>query len=92
MANFDWPKFDRNEDLGNIKVPYTLTQVTDDHPLGTKLTITQIRTEARKLDLKKVRTGSINILTPLRSMFREATGEVPSTDDSRAFSKIPDSV
>jgi hypothetical protein len=88
VANFDWPRFDRNEDLGNIKVPFTLTQARNDQPLGTKLIISQIRTEARKLDLKKVRTGSINILTPLRSMFRQTTGEVPSTEGG-ALSEDP---
>nr|WP_314122996.1 sensor histidine kinase [uncultured Brevundimonas sp.] len=74
-ATFDWPKFDQHADLGTVQVPYTVERVADDSPLGTSLTITKIRSEARRLDLKKVRTGSIDILTPLRSMFREATGE-----------------
>ncbi|MDP2181011.1 MAG: sensor histidine kinase [Actinomycetota bacterium] len=75
VATFDWPKFDQHADLGLVKVPYTVERVGDDTPLGTSLMITKIRSEARRLDLKKVRTGSINILTPLRSLFREATGE-----------------
>ena len=87
-ATFDWPKFDQHEDLGLVKVPYTLEQVGDDTPTGTTLTITRIRAEAKRLDLKKVRTGSINILTPLRSLFREATGEDPDTIDDN-LSKDP---
>ncbi|ESZ71651.1 hypothetical protein X726_28165 [Mesorhizobium sp. L103C105A0] len=26
-ATFDWPKFDRHEDLGKVQVPYVLTEV-----------------------------------------------------------------
>lgn len=81
-ATFDWPRFDQNADLGTIQVPYQLVEVAPDTPLGTRLVISRIRNEARKLDLKKVRTGSINILTPLRSMFREATGENPAQVES----------
>ncbi|NWE53817.1 sensor histidine kinase [Brevundimonas sp. P7753] len=74
-ATFDWPQFDKHADLGTVKVPYSVERVDGDEPLGTSLTITKIRSEARRLDLKKVRSGSIDILTPLRSMFRDATGE-----------------
>ena len=73
VANFDWPAFDRHEDLGKIQVPYQLHRVPDETPLGTALVITRIRAEAAQLDLKKVRTGSIGILTPLRSLFRQIT-------------------
>jgi len=81
-AFFDWPKFDRHEDLGKILVPYTVREVAPDTPLGTRLEVTRIRAEARRLDLKKIRTGSINILTPLRSLFREATGGDLEVDQS----------
>ena len=72
-ATFDWPTFDRHEDLGKVQVPYVLIQVPEDTPTGTVLTITKLRTKAGKLDLDTVRTGSIGILTPLRSLFREMT-------------------
>lgn len=81
-ANFDWPKFDRHEDLGRVKVPYTLTQVEDAAATGTTLTITKLRSEVARLDLQKVRTGSIGILTPLRSLFRQLTeGEDVEPED-----------
>lgn len=74
-ANFDWPKFDRNEDLGNVKVPYRLVEAVPDAKTGTKLTITRLRPQAGRLDLHAVRTGSIGVLTPLRSLFRQTLGE-----------------
>ena len=72
-ATFDWPKFDKHEDLGKVQVPYILTEVAKATATGTVLTITKLRTEAGRLDLNTVRTGSIGILTPLRSLFREMT-------------------
>jgi signal transduction histidine kinase len=79
-ADFDWPKFDRHEDLGKVKVPYRLEGVADDVPTGTTLLITQLRAEAGRLDLKKVRTGSLGVLTPLRSLFPKRTSS--GDDDS----------
>ena len=70
-ADFDWPDFDRNEDLGSVRVPYRLYEVDDAAPTGTTLIITRLRTEVQRLDLNAVRTGAIGILTPLRSLFRK---------------------
>jgi signal transduction histidine kinase len=76
VAEFDWPKFDRNEDLGDVQVPYRLEAAGPTVKLGTTLTITRLRSEVTQLDLQKVRTGAIGILTPLRSLFRQiAQGE-----------------
>lgn len=72
-ANFDWPKFDKHQDLGKVQVPYELIEVDRSVPTGTKLTITRLRTEASRLDLNAIRTGSLGILTPLRSLFRQIT-------------------
>lgn len=74
-ATFDWPTFDRNEDLGTVKVPYELTRAAHGNRTGTKLIITKLRAQAGGLDLNAVRTGSIGILTPLRSLFRQTLGE-----------------
>ena len=57
-------------------MPYELVEVPIDTPTGTTLTITRLRTEASRLDLNTVRTGSIGILTPLRSLFRTMTAGV----------------
>ena len=72
-ATFDWPSFDRHEDLGKVEVPYKVVRVADDTPTSTVLKISRLRTEATRLDLSIVRTGSIGMLTPLRSLFREMT-------------------
>lgn len=85
-ADFDWPQFDEHEDLGQIKVPYVLERLDDDRQTGTSLTISQLRTQANDLDLQRVRTDSIGVLSPLRSLFRELDLEesqfrgVPSRD------------
>lgn len=83
-ADFDWPKFDRHEDLGKVRVPYTLTRVDNATKTGTTLTISKLRSEVARLDLQKVRTGSIGILTPLRSLFRQLTegDEIEHDEDS----------
>ena len=73
-ATFDWPKFDRNEDLGDVKVPYRLVSADPGEPKGTRLTITRLRPEASSLDLQAVRSGSIGMVTPLRSLFRQTAG------------------
>ncbi len=70
-ADFDWPKFDHHEDLGKVEVPYRLETTNPKTPTGTTLTITRLRPEVSRLNLKKVRSGSIGVLTPLRSLFRQ---------------------
>ena len=74
-AHFDWPEFDRHEDLGKVRVPYRLAKATPGARTGTKLTISRLRAQAERLDLNAVRTGSIGILTPLRSLFRQILGD-----------------
>ena len=74
-ADFDWPRFDRNEDLGDVRVPYRLVEATAGTRTGTRLVITKLRVQASELNLDRVRTGSIGILTPLRSLFRQTTGD-----------------
>lgn len=71
IAVFNWPEFDQHEDLGRVKVPYRLEEAREDAPSGTTLTIHQLREEAERLNLRRVRTGSLSILTPLRSLLRE---------------------
>ena len=73
-AQFDWPEFDRNEDLGSVEVPYQLEEVDKSVPTGTTLEISSLRNAASDLDLNSVRTGSIGVLSPLRSLFRQLPG------------------
>ena len=73
-ADFDWTRFDRREDLGQVSVPYELFEVDESTPTGTKLVVTRLRPETERLDLNAIRTGSIGMLTPLRSLFRTTMG------------------
>ncbi len=75
IADFDWPQFDEYQDLGNVRVPYVLQQVDDSLPRGTSLLIGHLRAQASTLDLKRVRTESIGVLSPLRSLFRQLERE-----------------
>lgn len=75
VADFDWPRFDKDQDLGKIAVPYRLYEADKDEATGTTLVITRLRSATARLDLQKIRTGTIGILTPIRSLFREVTEE-----------------
>jgi len=71
-ADFDWFTFDQLEDLGDLEVPYRLETTDSETPTGTKLMISRLRPEVTRLNLKQVRTSSLDVLTPLRSLFETA--------------------
>lgn len=70
-ARFEWETFDRNEDLGVVKVPYTLVRADGTASTGTKLEITELREAAQSINLHAVRTASISVVTPFRALMRE---------------------
>jgi signal transduction histidine kinase len=70
IAAFDWPRFDKHEDLGGIRVPYRLEKADEEAVTGTTLKIHRLREAVGRLDLRRVRTGSLGILTPVRSLLR----------------------
>ena len=74
-AQFDWPEFDRTQDLGDVEVPYQLVEVEETVPTGTILEISDLRMAPDELDLNSVRTGSIGVLSPVRSLFRQLPGD-----------------
>lgn len=67
-ASFGWPAYDAAEDLGEVRVPYRLTQVPAGAPTGTTLTIGDVRTAAGTIDLSRIRTASIGLVSPLQSL------------------------
>ena len=83
-ATFDWPKFDRNEDLGKVLVPYRLENAGPEVPTGTRLEVTALRPQVSTLDLTEVRTGSMGMLTPLRSLFRQMAGSAAIPEEQEA--------
>ena len=74
-ADFDWPQFDRSEDLQDVLVPYKLMRASRGTRTGTRLTITNLRVKSDELNLNAVRTGSIGILSPLRSLVMQTDGK-----------------
>ena len=74
-AKFDWPEFDRHQDLGDVEVPYRLVEVEETVATGTTLEISDLRMAAGDLALNSVRTGSIGVLSPVRSLFRQLPGD-----------------
>ena len=62
-ATFDWPKFDKNEDLGDVQVPFTVTRAEPDAPIGTTLTITDLRPSTAKINFRQVQTASLGLLS-----------------------------
>jgi signal transduction histidine kinase len=72
-ADFDWTSFDEHEDLASIRVPYRLRRVENTAPTGTELTITALRSHVQSLDLRKVRTEAVGMLSPIRSMMRNVS-------------------
>jgi signal transduction histidine kinase len=73
VAEFDWPKFDRAEDLGLVDVPYRLTGASADTALGTRLEISALRSNLSPDQLYAVRTASIGVLTPYHALLRNST-------------------
>ncbi len=69
-ADFNWPQFDKTEDLGSVKVPFVLRKANDDESEGTELTITELRETAENIDFGAVRTGSMSVVTPYHSLMQ----------------------
>jgi signal transduction histidine kinase len=90
-ADFNWPQFDRTEDLGQVKVPYVLRKAEEGENQGTELTITELRQTAETIDFGEVRTGSMNVVTPYHTLMRrmhEAESESAQAPRDPGFSLV----
>jgi signal transduction histidine kinase len=74
-AEFDWPKFDRDTDLGVVTVPYQLRKADPAAPLGTTLLATKLRVAAEDIDFRQVQTGSLGLLSAYRALLRGSIGD-----------------
>jgi signal transduction histidine kinase len=72
IAEFNWPVFDQDEDLGHVQVPYQLIKVDADTPVGTRLVITKLRSSAKNIEYGGVRTGAIGVVTPYKALLTDA--------------------
>jgi signal transduction histidine kinase len=84
-ADFNWPEFDRNEDLGKVKVPYHLSRAHQEHQIGTRLIIRDLRPNAEAIDMRTVRTAAIGIVTPYQSLLRLPSPKPKSHRQKRAI-------
>jgi len=76
-ARFDWPDFDRHEDIGKVQVPYELEVLGGGHETGTTLAIGGARDLLQK-ELRAVRTATVGLLSPLRPLFRKLDLSAPT--------------
>lgn len=67
-AKFEWTDFDRRQDLNDVTVPYRLVAVDEKTPTGTVLTISDLKSVVAKIDWKALRTGSMSVVSPVRSL------------------------
>lgn len=82
-AEFNWPEFDREEDLGLVKVPFVLDRAASDEEIGTRLTISRLRPPAREVDLDAVRSASLSVVSPYQALL------AGSRDETKSASKTP---
>lgn len=84
-AEFDWPQFDRNEDLGTVRVPYKLYRAGSAATPGTVLRITELRASTESIDFRGVLTSSLGLLSPFKALLRK-----DAADDQRDLPELPD--
>ena len=70
-ATFNWPQFDRNEDLGMVKVPYKLYRAASDAVAGTVLRVTDLRASTENIDFRQILTASLGLLSPYQALLRK---------------------
>ena len=92
-AEFNWPQFDRNEDLGTVKVPYQLVEAAGDAPVGTILRVTALRGSTEKIDFRQVLTASLGLLSPYQALLRtlddEDQEDLPDAPSNNATTEDP---
>ena len=81
-AKFNWPDFDRSEDLGQIMVPYTLLPAAADAQVGTSLRIYGLRENTEQIKFAQITTSSLSLLSPYQTLLRSLSGPSASDDDS----------
>jgi signal transduction histidine kinase len=75
-AVFDWPQFDKNEDLGAVQVPYTVVRAKPSTPIGTTLTITDLRDSTEKIDFRQVQTASLSLLSAYQVLLTRTKDDI----------------
>jgi signal transduction histidine kinase len=69
IAEFDWRKYSKSQDIREIKIPYKLYEITDGKRTGTILILSQLhKTKEGFVFNKDVRTEILKIITPYRGL------------------------
>jgi signal transduction histidine kinase len=87
-AEFEWTDFDRREDLKDVTVPYRLVAVDSATPTGTVLTISDLKPVVHEVDWKALRTGSMGVVSPVRSLIVAEPAEKHRTDLDPGFQLV----
>ncbi len=68
LADFDWQKLDKNENLSDAEIPYQLLRVDKSEPTGTTLTVHSLRVDATFAKSSDFRTAVLKIVSPLSGL------------------------
>lgn len=82
-AIFDWNKIDEAKNLKELRIPYTLTP-TDEDP-GTMLMISRLRHTLGAGDLRGIKSGVLNITSPVYAFVAEAPASHKKLFEASSF-------
>ena len=75
-ASFAWADFDQQADLESILVPYRLYEESEGAKTGTTLSVGELKSAVGELDWRALQTGSMGVLSPVRSLLQGFQGEI----------------
>lgn len=87
-AAFVWSDFDNEPDLERIQVPYKLFLDDSSTPSGTTLSIQELKPAAHRFSWRDLQTGSMGILSPVRSLLTEEYSADPRSKADPGFQLI----
>ena len=87
-ATFDWKKLDSAEDISKIGVTYSLLQVPPNTPIGTILTVRDLRSTADFARSTELRDRVLQIVSPLQALERGRFARGPKGNKDPGFSLV----
>jgi signal transduction histidine kinase len=67
-ASFDWTELDTASDISRIKIPYKLTRASASQPIGTSLTIKNLKVPTNFVQSSEFRTSVLKIVSPISGL------------------------
>ena len=68
VAAFNWDEITQHDSIAEVKIDYTIEEVADGIPLGTTLTISQLRREAQLISASVVKTDILRLTNPITGL------------------------